>query len=116
MTAAPFYVRFEDDAFVRTYNEYQSRYSVTVRESDKILIETVRRIVAARGLEGIPSLLDVGCSTGNLLRHLRRLASSLKLTGVDLAPSSIAEARQDPALHGVDLQVRDATKLGFSAA
>jgi SAM-dependent methyltransferase len=61
-------------------------------------------------------LLDVGCSTGNLLLHIRRTWPELDLSGADLAESSLAQARQNPELAGVDFQARDLMDLGWEAA
>src|SRR5262245_62084252 len=51
------------------YDVYQDRYRNSIRESDKVLIEMIRSVVEGRSA----SLLDIGCSTGNLLRHIKRL-------------------------------------------
>jgi SAM-dependent methyltransferase len=93
-----------DDAHMRVYAGYQQRYAGTVRESDKVLLELVRDAAPAGG-----SLLDVGCSTGNLLRHL--LGSGLELHGADMAPDIIAADQADPALAGIEFHVADMLEL-----
>ena len=66
-----------DQAFLREYNAYQAKYAHEIRESDKVLIELVRAIVKGHdNAEGRLRLLDVGCSTGNLLLHLGTVAHS----------------------------------------
>src|SRR5580704_16229199 len=89
-----------DEKFLSEYNSYQRRYAHTMRESDKVLVALVKDIVdrsAGRPLE----LLDIGCSTGNLLLHIKNMVPSVNLTGGDLALSSIDECRRNPSLAGV---------------
>lgn len=61
------------------YLAYQARYRDVPRESDRVLIELVSGRVSEGG-----RVLDVGCSTGNLLRHLCVERSDLSLTGSDI--------------------------------
>ncbi|MDP2323911.1 MAG: hypothetical protein Q8N51_07775, partial [Gammaproteobacteria bacterium] len=55
-----------DEAFLRDYNAYQAKYAENIRESDKVLLRLVSDIVSRAGAASL-SLLDIGCSTGNLL-------------------------------------------------
>lgn len=72
------------------YLAYQEKYRDTPRESDRLLIELVSQRVPEGGL-----VLDVGCSTGNLLRHLRAVRPDLSLVGMDLSVESIGGAKAD---------------------
>jgi len=87
-----------DDSHMKWYSEYQKKYASTVRESDKVLISMVRAAAGA----GTPSLLDIGCSTGNLLLHLKRAVPSARLVGGDMAPGIIAECGANPELAGIE--------------
>lgn len=92
-----------DAGHMQWYSGYQSKYATTIRESDKILIDLIRRVTAdAVGRGQQPRLLDIGCSTGNLLLHLKRLVPGLRLAGGDLASGIIAGCRANPALDGID--------------
>jgi SAM-dependent methyltransferase len=82
---------------MRTYSDYQQRYAETPRESDKVLIDLVREHAPEGG-----SLLDMGCSTGNLLLHISRLLPSLELHGADMATNVIAACRSDERLAGIE--------------
>ena len=73
----------KDGAMLARYDDYQQRYRDSIRESDKVLIDLIREAAAGRPAR----LLDIGCSTGNLLRHIRRLVPGLDLHGGDLAAS-----------------------------
>jgi ubiquinone/menaquinone biosynthesis C-methylase UbiE len=81
-----------DGDFRTAYNEYQKRYADNMKESDKISLECV-----AGALHGIshPKLLDIGCSTGNFLKHVLRTLPHTRLTGIDLADSSLALAQTE---------------------
>lgn len=101
-----------DERFLRDYNAYQTKYAQQMRESDKVLIDLVAQAAARHDRSKGPlRLLDIGCSTGNLLLHLRRLLPDLALTGGDLAESSLAECRANPALAGVDFRMMNLLAL-----
>jgi SAM-dependent methyltransferase len=101
-----------DQAFLRDYNAYQAKYAQQIRESDKVLIGLVRDILERRDADR-PALrlLDIGCSTGNLLLHLKRLLPTLDLTGGDLAESSLTECRANPELAGIAFRTLDVLDL-----
>lgn len=101
-----------DDAFLRDYNAYQAKYARQIRESDKVLIGIVRESLARREKhQRPPRLLDIGCSTGNLLLHLKRLVPELALTGGDLAEASLELCRANPELAGVEFRALDMLAL-----
>jgi ubiquinone/menaquinone biosynthesis C-methylase UbiE len=105
-----------DEEFLAGYNAYQAKYARQVRESDKILMELVSAAVKARPDGSAPArLLDIGCSTGNLLLHLRRMFPDLRLTGGDLAESSLAECRTNPGLDGIRFERVDILDLPASS-
>ena len=114
MTSDPFYRNYVSNPdLARRYEAYQNRYSGQIRESDKILIEKIRELhdgplAGRRPLR----LLDIGCSTGNLLRHLRKSVDGLQLTGGDLMESHLDACRRDPELNGVGFERIDATRIG----
>src|SRR5882672_9444997 len=94
-TAMPEYERYvRDEKFLAGYNEYQSKYANEMRESDRVILG----LIADHGRGS--TLLDIGCSTGNLLRHIKRAFPALALTGGDLAESSLTIARADRELAG----------------
>jgi SAM-dependent methyltransferase len=93
------------------YLEYQKKYAAQIRESDRVIIEMVRDIVKRRG-EGRPmSLVDIGCSSGNLLYHLKRQVPGLELHGGDAFPGIIEACRQNPELEGISFDQMDLLDL-----
>lgn len=101
-----------DKTFLDEYNSYQAKYAKQMRESDKVLVGLVSDIVAKHDpAKGTLKLLDVGCSTGNFLLHLRKLFLQLELTGGDLAESSLEECRANPELNGVAFKILDLLNL-----
>lgn len=101
-----------DEKFLSDYNSYQAKYAKQMRESDKVVINLIRAAVsdlcgAGRRLR----LLDVGCSTGNLLLHIKRIFPELELSGGDLALSSLEQCRANPELSGIEFKVLDLLKL-----
>jgi SAM-dependent methyltransferase len=105
-----------DEQFLRDYNAYQAKYAKQMRESDKVLVGLIREHLGKRG-DGAaqPRLLDIGCSTGNLLLHLKRLIPDVALEGGDLAESSLAECRANPELSGVEFKKLDILNLPVDA-
>jgi len=101
-----------DEKFLSEYNEYQEKYATRIRESDRIVVELVRGIVnKAEGDKPI-RLLDIGCSTGNLLMHLKNMVSDLELYGGDLARSSLEACRANQDLAGITFQEMNILELG----
>jgi SAM-dependent methyltransferase len=105
-----------DNEYIKSYIEYQKRYEKDARQSDMKLIELVSRTLADRPApQRQKRLLDIGCSTGNLLIHLKNAFPTLHLTGGDLSELSIASCRTNPALSGVELEIMDIMRLGERA-
>jgi SAM-dependent methyltransferase len=92
-----------DAEHMRQYAEYQAKYAAQIRESDKRLIEMIRPLAAA----GARTLIDFGCSTGNLLLHLKHALPEMKLRGADLVDAIIEANRKNAALSGIDFAVAD---------
>lgn len=108
MTDSHYREYVSDREFIRDYSEYQQRYAHQIRESDRVLIELLRPVAEARpGL----TVLDVGCSTGNLLRHIRAAYPDARLTGADLTPEVLDACRADEGLAGIDFEVMDLLDL-----
>lgn len=108
-TNTPFYREYvTDDQFLSDYQQYQQRYVDNIRESDRILIEMVREIAEGRpeGAAGL-QVLDEGCSTGNLLLHLKRALPALTLTGGELDRGSLALCRSNTDLAGIEFEEMD---------
>lgn len=92
---------YDSEQLIAEYNAWQGRYADNPREADKVLLG----LIATHGTG--KSLLDIGCSTGNLLLHIKRAFPSLTLTGGDITDASLAVARDRPDLHGIDLRRMD---------
>jgi len=87
---------------MKAYSRYQQKYAKTIRESDKVLISIVKRLIADDTLTGKrPALLDLGCSTGNLLLHLKHALPQLALFGGDIVLDIVAECQRNPELAGI---------------
>ena len=95
-----------DESLYKRYSQYQRRYADNIREGDKVLIQMIAEICHEMNNGGL-SLLDIGCSTGNLLCHIKRAFPRLTLTGGDLMARAIEECRKNPNLADVDLQLMD---------
>lgn len=83
--------------------EYQVRqYRNTPRESDKVILSLLRELSG--------TLLDIGCSNGNLLKQIRD-AFAFDLCGGDLSPLRIDICRKDSGLAGIRFEVMDIMEL-----
>jgi SAM-dependent methyltransferase len=96
----------KDDAHMQDYRRHQSRYAVKMRESDRVLIGHIEHSLGAAGAAG-KTLVDVGCSQGNLLLHLKNLVPGLALQGIDLAAEILDQNRSNPDLAGIEFTVQD---------
>ncbi len=98
-----------DARHMKDYIAYQRRYVDNIRESDRVILEIVSRLEAE-------NLLDIGCSTGNLLRHIRQAFPKLTLTGGDNSDIQLDECRRDKSLAGIDfakMDIRDLPSKAF---
>jgi len=102
-----------NEAHMQTYLEYQARYASTIRESDKVLVEFVRERTPRSPGGSRPRLLDIGCSSGNLLAHLRTEQPELELVGGDITARAVAGCRADPRLAGVEFAQLDMLDLDW---
>ena len=51
--------------------------------------------------------MDIGCSSGNLLYHLRQELPQIEMTGGDAFPEIIQHCKSNPALTGIDFEHMD---------
>ena len=100
-----------DDAFMAGYTEYQKKYAVTMRESDKRLIALLRSKIG----DERKTVADIGCSTGNFLMHLKRLCPNFDLVGGELAPKALKLCRANPQLAGIRFEEMNVVTLGRTA-
>jgi len=106
-----------DEDFAAGYTDYQRRYAAEPRESDRVLIGHVAAALAARDPRaGRPRVLDVGCSTGNLLRHLSRALPQAELWGGELMPEALAACRAAPDLDGMTFVEMDLLDIDHADA
>jgi SAM-dependent methyltransferase len=61
------------------------------------------RLMPVRGADG-KTVLDYGCGPGNDLVGFGRFSKPARLIGMDVAPTSLDEARRRLALHGIDAE------------
>lgn len=106
----------KDETFLKEYNDYQQKYVKNIRESDKVLINLVRKAFGRHDAsKGSFKLLDIGCSTGNLLLHLKNLVPGIELVGGELAESSLQACRANPDLEGISFERLDMLDLGYES-
>jgi SAM-dependent methyltransferase len=105
-----------DKSFMDGYVDYQKQYASTLRENDRMFIEHVRRLTAQDVAAGKPvKVFDLGCSAGNLLRHLKHAVPGISLFGGDAAAGVVEACRTDPTLAGIGFDVVDALNVRASA-
>lgn len=106
----------KDETFLNEYNAYQAKYATNIRESDKVLINLVREAFSRHDASKGPfKLLDIGCSTGNLLLHLKNLVPGLELVGGELAESSLEVCRSNPSLKGIRFERLDMLDIDYES-
>lgn len=95
--------------FLDGYNTYQRKYGAQIPERDKVTMKLLARLTGGKG-----KVLDIGCSTGNLLLHVSRFLSGLQLTGGELAESSLAAARENAELARAKLEKMDMLAIPYA--
>lgn len=95
-----------DGRHIPQYISYQEKYRLSPRESDRVLIE-----LATRDADKPLRVLDIGCSTGNLLRHLRDVAPHFHLIGGEMSDAQLEACRQDKTLAGISFEKLDILNL-----
>jgi 2-polyprenyl-3-methyl-5-hydroxy-6-metoxy-1,4-benzoquinol methylase len=80
-----------------SYIKTQERYVKNLRHSDQLILDHLIRNASENHSDDI-SLLDMGCSTGNLLRHIQKQFPDWKLEGMDMSPKAISNCKADPEL------------------
>lgn len=103
----------KNETFHDKYIEYQQKYRDKIRESDKVILETIGSLLDGPFKGRKVSCLDIGCSTGNLLFHLRHTFPGMELMGGDFAESQIESCRADKALEGIHFQLMDMLNIGL---
>lgn len=96
-------------AFHRGAGEYDNHTPVQQR-----VVQQLVEQIAVCGLEASSRILDVGCGTGRLLELVAERYPDADLTGLDLAPNMVSQARERLG-PSVTLLQGDAEQLPFSA-
>ena len=91
------------------YKEYQKKYAENIRESDRKAIEYVKSVLSPDH----KSLLDIGSSTGNFLRHVKNMVEGLSLAGIDMMEDLVQECKNDASLQGIEFYQKDVLKMTF---
>jgi SAM-dependent methyltransferase len=101
-----------DPQFAAEYAAYQAKYSDNPKECDKRTAQLVlQSLQSTQPSSSRPRILDIGCSTGNFLRHLKHLNINADLIGGDLMESHLEVSRKNPALSGISFETMDIFKL-----
>ena len=95
----PPYIKYTKDSdHFSDYFTYQNKYRQSIRESDSVIINIIEKL--SEDDDSNKTLIDIGCSTGNLLSHINNRFPNYQLHGADLVESSWEESGwvpEDPA-------------------
>ena len=94
-------------------NVYQEKFRKNIRDSDKKLINLIKKNYS--NLDDA-KLLDIGCSTGNLLYHLKSEFPNTILNGCDLNKSSIDTCINDKDLTNIKFFQQDLIDFEYESA
>jgi SAM-dependent methyltransferase len=106
-----FEVYIKDTEFNLKYKSYQKKYQKNIRESDKKLIEKIN-FLKQKNIKSNYRILDVGCSTGNLLYHIKSLFPSFCLSGLDLETNVVDFCKLDSNLKDIKFTVGSSLEMG----
>lgn len=105
-----------DGHYMPIYMAYQRKWRSSTREFEKISINTIANYLNSLSQNEKAKILDIGCSTGNFLKHVRDNDIKAELYGGDLSESSIQACKKDPALTGINFEVLDLLNVTQSGA
>ena len=100
--------------FFEEYVSYQERYRQEPRESDKVIAGIVGDLLRDGSIAADARMLDIGCSSGNLLRLLRTVFPQARLSGMDLSQTSVDSCKAAADLAGIEFARRDLLDLGLA--
>lgn len=100
------------DYLTTKYLEYQKQYAGKLRESDKVLIALIKETMSNYPKKN-HRLLEVGCSSGNLILHLKKALPMVEFHGIDLFPEIIEVSKSNPDLSDVIFNVMDVRNLTY---
>lgn len=100
-----------DNAWAEAYLDYQRRYAEEPRYSDLELTRLLIKALHEMSLGRPARILDIGCSTGNLLRLIKRSIPQADLVGGDLMVEAVEQCRRDPQLGDAHFDVMDIVDL-----
>ena len=98
-----------DQTFMDDYAAYQTKYATTIRESDRVILQLVAGL-CQRATKPL-ALIDIGCSTGNLLLHLKNAGLPLSLSGGEMALSVLEQCESNLELSGIEFHVVNALDI-----
>lgn len=101
------------DYVITDYVAYQEHYRDNPRESDKVILKELGRILESRPDIGPVRILDVGCHTGNLIRHILGIFPGVLCTGVDVFEEVIDHCRARAELSECTFNTADVRALPY---
>lgn len=78
--------------------------------------EQTRRLLGALPVSPGSKLVDIGCGTGIVAWHLKRICPSASVVGLDISPRVIRRARELDRTGSIDFVVATESELPFSDA
>ena len=91
------------------YAKYQEKYRTRLKDSDAQILRLIGGLLPKGGKGS--TIVDIGCHTGNLLLHLKRLYPQAGLLGWDIFPAVIEACGEDPELAGVKFEVMNVLNI-----
>ncbi len=88
--------------------------NLIIREPDPAFARRARIILENLELKGEEKVLEVGCGRGFYLKALKTIWPNLKVTGLDINPKYLVQARKFLGPIKANLVLGDATSLPFS--
>ncbi|HYF03362.1 MAG TPA: class I SAM-dependent methyltransferase [Patescibacteria group bacterium] len=95
-----------ETSLMKRYGQYQEKYVANMRESDRVIVAMIAAEMERQKRNDL-AVLDIGCSTGNLLFHLKNIFPDLKLTGGDLSQDAIDACKSSERLQGIVFKKMD---------
>ena len=97
--------------FVNGRYKVNSDVLIPRQETEELAVSAMTRIIKMYGKDPKITIVDVGTGSGILAIYLKEYFPNARVVGIDISPKALEVARENAALHGVDVEFLEGNML-----